>query len=274
MRNAIIALLLTLSGAAWAQQPNDPNPFHQRTREINEKHSQRPVDPDNTMFRRGLWFRMDLRTKMNEPYFILNRELPRTIIELVREGKIKPYYNDSLTRTMSLEEFEKRLIRPGTKKEGENPVLFEDEDEEVLASKGEPYRPRDIYILEFREDIIFDRLHSRMVQDIQAISFIIDANLSPKGVEINLGSFSYKELMAALKNDPRGIWFNRQNSAEHRTLEEAFNLRLMEATLVKYENARDEYIEDMQRMGGKRSLIEAEQQLMRLIEYESNLWSR
>jgi gliding motility associated protien GldN len=256
-----------LSGLAMGQ---NENPFHEKTREINQKHSQRPVDPDNSMFRKGLWFRMDLRTKMNEPYFINNRELTKTIIELVREGKIKPYFNDSLTRVMPLEEFEKRLIKPGTRVQ--NPDMFDDED--LPALTGDPYKPRDIFILEFKEDIIFDRLHSKMVKDIQALSFIIDGSLSAKGVESNIGSFSYKELMSALKTDPRGIWFNQQNSAEHRTIEEAFNLRLMEAFLVKYENARDEYIEDMQRMGGKRSLIEAEMRLMQLIEYESNLWSK
>ncbi len=260
-------IMLFVSGMVFGQ---NENPFHQRVRETNEKHSQRPVDPDHSMFRKGLWFRMDLRTKMNEPYFVMNRELPKTIIELVREGKLKPYYNDSLTRVMPLAEFEKRLIKPGTKVE--NPDIFDEDDE--IVSTGDPYRPREIYLLEFREDIIFDRLHSKMVKDIQAISFIIDASLSAKGVEGNLGSFSYKELMAALKSDPRGIWFNQQNSAEHRTIEEALNLRLMEAFLVKYENARDEYIEDMQRMTGKRSLIEAEQRLMQLIEYESNLWSK
>lgn len=273
--SSLLFLLLASLSTLQAQTPP--------TAQAQYPHSMHPVANENTMFRRTLWFRIDLRQKQNEPMFATNHELPRIIINAVREGKIKPFRNDSLQTRLSLAEFEERMIRPEAKKPDSaiNMELFEtggfeleDEEEKKPVTTRTKFRVGDMYLIEFKQDLVFDRVHSRMTNDIQAISIIIPASLNPKGVEINLGSFSYRELVEQVfRDNPQAIWYNPMNQAEHRTYEDAFDMWLFSAQLVKFANPQDATIEDMTAYNSKQSLIAAQKAWYKLIEFEALLWS-
>jgi hypothetical protein len=54
-------------------------------------------------------------------------------------------------------------------------------------------------------------------------------------------------------------------------LEEAFDLRLFNARVIKYDNAKDNMIVDIYE-DDRSALIAAQQYEHQLVEYESNLW--
>jgi gliding motility associated protien GldN len=267
---------LTLSAQRSAESDRSANP-----------NSLRPIRNADIMFKKSLWFRMDLREKINQPYFIPQAEFAKLFIDGVKEGLILPFQNDSLTGRMSKEEFLERLLIP----QQEEDVLaaeFNNEDswgkkKVAVAKQGDEFLPKQLYIIELREDLIFDKIRSRMVHDIQAIKIIIPGEQTPTGIDRELGSFSYKEFVEKLckpidpntgkkTDNPRATWYNTQNSAAHMNLADAFELRLFSAGLVKYENPKNSMIVDVYGVG-KKGLMAADQALMKLIEYEALLWS-
>jgi len=254
----------------------------------NDK-SVRPIRKEDQMFRKALWFRMDLREKMNQSFHVPNNEFSKLLINAVKKGVIQPYMNDSLQTRMPLEEFLENLRIPDIQPEDELTAEMNNDDvwggkKKTPKSKEQAeYFPQQLYLVEIREDLIFDRVRSRMYHDIQAITLIIPGEQTPTGIDKVLASFSYKELVDLLFKptdpntgrrieNPEAIWFNPHNSAAHLNLADAFDLRQFSAGLVKYENPKNQSIVDTYG-AGKRGLIAGEQALMKLIEYEALLWS-
>ena len=255
-------------------------------------HSLRPVREDDIMFRKTLWFRVDLRTKFNSAFFAQNHEISKVLIDAVKNGRIIPYMNDSLGNRMSIEEFNRRLtLSSNTEKVlsiesdswdnetwvSKKPLTHKKEKKQQAADKSseiDQYLPQQLYILELKEDLIFDKRESRMKHDLLAVKLIIPSEQNSLGIEKELASFSYKELIQnnVFRNNSNAIWYNSANQAEHRTLEEAFELALFRGHLVKYSNLQDNSIVDMY-TNKKRALQASEQMLHELMEYEYLLWS-
>ena len=255
--------------------------FAQIQTEVYNKHSVRPIKKDDQMFKRSIWWRIDLRQKINVGFFAENNEITRLIVNAVKKGVIKPFRDDSLNKRLPLQEFLERLQLPIVD-EIEELDNFDDDDlwEEEGNKKmidhvddPEEYLPRQLFVLELKEDRIFDKRRSRMYHDILAITIIIPGSQTLNGLNMVLASFSYKELVNDLfKNNPNAIWYNRQNAAEHRNLEHAFDLRLFNGLLVKFENPKDRTITDIYG-AGRKGLIKSEQTLHKMIEEEALLWS-
>ena len=68
------------------------------------------------------------------------------------------------------------------------------------------------------------------------------------------------------------IWFNPQNSAQHRNLADAFELRLFNARITKVSNPQNLEIMDIYSASQKEGLIKSMQIEQELIEFEHNLW--
>lgn len=243
-----------------------------------------PIRQDDQMFKKALWFRLDLRQKMNVGFFTENREITRVLIQAVKDGVIRPFKNDSLTTRLSYTEFMENLQIPNSG--GEEGIASSEEWDEndavwggdadadkATAPAADEYMPKQLYLLEIKEDLIFDKRRSRMYHDVLALSIVIPAEQTPTGIEKVMASFSYKELVHyVFRNNPNATWYNPQNSAEHHNLEDAFTLRLFSGILVKYENPKNNTLVDMYK-GGRKSVIMSDQILQKLMEYESNLWS-
>ncbi len=244
------------------------------------------------MFKKGLWFRMDLRSKINAPFYSEGKELPKIIIDAVREGKILPFKNDSLTTRISKNEFLKELKIPQADLEKQ---LFSAEDEinndwgddgdskknKVFNEGQYEYFPKQLFVVELKIDRVFDKRRSKMYNDIQAVTLIIPAEINPIGVDKVLGTFSYKELYenvfhsksdGKLVDNPEAIWFNPNNSASHQNLGDAFDLGMYDAILTKYENPKNDAIVDIYG-SGRKGLIHSKEAVYKLIEYEAMLWS-
>lgn len=272
----MLALLLIASGL-----------FAQSTEGQYNEWSVNAIRKDDQMFRKALWFRIDMREKQNVPFFADGNEITRLLIDAVKSGHIRPFKNDSLTTRMSLDEFEENLKIP--KDDGDDDFIdgekFDENDDvwtegdtksgkpkSVVVNTADEYLPKQLYVIEMKEDLIFDKRRSRMYEDMLAITIIIPGEQTAAGIDRELATFSYKELCEQVfANNPNALWHNPRNSAQSHNLKDAFTMHLWRGTLVKYENPKNGRIVDMY-SGGKAALMAAERAIAQLMEYEALLW--
>lgn len=259
--------------------------------------------PDyDIMYKKKLWRRMDLKEKQNRSFFAYNNEITKIIIEAVEAGVLFPYKNDSLKTRMSKEEFLENLKMPAyggdelteeekamgfTEDDGwgddgwgdEGDTGWGDEeggtDEEATeVASADYFFPNDISVLEIVEDWIFDKRRSRLFYDIQSIKLILPAEKFPEtGLQREVATFKYKDLEDLFRSMPEeALWFNPQNSAEHKNLADAFLLRLFSARLIKVANPEDSYISDIYNSSPKEGLIASQKIEQELLELEHELW--
>ena len=261
--------------------------------------------PDyDIMYKKRLWRRMDLKEKQNRSFFAYNNEITKIIIEAVDAGVLFPYKNDSLLTRMSKEEFLENLKMPAyggdQLSEEEKAMGFTDDDawgdddgwgddsgwgDEPASEEGKAdggtatasadyFFPSDVSVLEIMEDWVFDKRRSRLFYDIQSITMILPAEKFPEtGLQRQVATFKYKDLEELFRSMPEeALWFNPQNSAEHKNLADAFLLRLFSARLIKVANPEDSFIADIYNTSPKEGLIASQRIEQELLELEHELW--
>lgn len=275
------------------------------------ENSVKPIPKYEQFYKKRVWRRIDLKEKQNESFFAFNNEITRTIINGVKAGVLQPYDQpyDSVHNPMSLETFEKNLKLPG-EEGGEDDFGFGDDsgwgdtggdsgwgdtedsgwggDDSGWGETGDggegegedegleittEFLPSQITILELVEDVIFDKRRSTLYHDIQVIKMIIPGSEFETGVQKVVASFKYKDLARLFRSMPEeAIWFNRQNSAEHRNLADAFALRLFSSRILKVENPKDAYLSDIYNRYPKQGIMASQWMEIQLMEKEHHLW--
>ncbi len=76
--------------------------------------SARPIPESDIMYKVTNWRRMDLREKINQPFFSKNNEITKYLIDGMRAGLLKAYTNDSLTTELAVEGFNQNLKMENT----------------------------------------------------------------------------------------------------------------------------------------------------------------
>ena len=290
----ICLLAFVASSAVVAQEKSDNgiNPL-----------SLRPVHESNVMYKLTLWRRLDLNEKANQPLFARGTEITKHLIDGVKAGVLEPYDNDSVSTKITLEEFTKRLTKKfeggGLTKEEieagfgtEGSATKEDDGwgggsaatettsqksgntattEAAANAEGYELFAKDLYIIELKEDWIFDKQRSRQYFDIQTVTIKIPAELSNDGLEKELASFKYKELESYFRLNPNCIWYNAANTAQHKNLADAFELRLFNGRIIKKSNSLNKYLDQIYK-SPKEGLLKSQQLEYELLEWESNLW--
>jgi gliding motility associated protien GldN len=238
--------------------------------------SVRPVHVSDIMYKMSIWRRINFKEKCNEPFFPSGNELSGILMHAVRNGLLQAYEpnNDSVNRTMTKEKFFDAITEKA--ETGGEPVIdaFTGKPVEVAASAGTEMLPKELYLIELKEDLIFDKQRSRQYYDIQVLNMIIPSDKNLKGVEQPLASFRYKDLDKLFKTLPNAKWYNSANRAEDKKLSDAFDLRLFCSRIVKMSNPKDEPIESMSENAGnvKAGLIASQQSELELVEKENELW--
>lgn len=285
-----IVTALAAGQSAFAQEKSDKglNPL-----------SLRPVHESNVMFKTTLWRRVDLNEKINQPLFAKGAEITKHLIDGVKAGVLEAYQNDSLATKMTLEEFNTRLFKKFeggglSKEEIEAGFGSEQEDDgwggggaagadtsasssqssgttSASAAGGYEMFPGELYIIELKEDWIFDKQRSRQYADIQSITIMTPAENSADGLEKPLASFKYKELERYFRGNPNCIWYNAANVAQHKNLADAFELRLFHGKIVRKANPANKYLDQIYK-SPKEGLLKAQQLEYELMEFENNLW--
>lgn len=257
----------------------------QEEKSVANENSVYPIPYNNQMYKRTVWRRMDLKEKQNRPFFSTSNEITRIIIDAVSDGLIYPYEDDSLNKRMSKEQFFENLKLPTDEVDdfGAADAGFGDDsggwggdsgwgDEEEQAPSIQYYDATQLNIIRIQEDMIFDQVRSRLYWDIQSFEMIIPATEVATGIEKSVGVFKYKDLEKLFRSMPdRAIWYNRQNTAHHRNMADAFLLRLFSARVVKISNARNDWIQDIS-PDPRSALFKSQQEEYKLMEYEHNLW--
>lgn len=257
----------------------------------------RPINTSNQAKKYTLWRRIDLREKANSPFFAKDSEITKHIIDGVRAGVLEPFNNDSLATKITLEEFNKRMYRDfegGGLSQEEIDAGFGDDDEDdgwggggTVADNssqdgwGAPQTsgietgyyllPNDLYIIELKEDWVFDSQRSRAYYDVHVMSIKIPAELTPEGIEKDLASFRYKELESYFRLNPNCLWFNDENTAKHMNFSDAIELRLFDGRIVKTSDPRNRYLDQIYR-NPREALLKSQEWEYKIMEEESNLW--
>ena len=276
-KTLLSALIIFLVGFISADS------FAQEDKAIYNEMSVYPIPYTNQMFKRTVWRRMDLKEKQNRPFFSTSNEITRIIIDAVNNGLLYPYVDDSLNKRMSKEQFLENLKLPTDDPDdfGAADAGFGDSggwassgwgEEEQSGPSVQYYDATQLNIMRIKEDMIFDKVRSRLYWDILSFELIIPATEVATGIEKTVGVFAYKDLEKLFRSMPdRAIWYNRQNTAHHRNMADAFLLRLFNARVVKVSNPRNDWIQDVS-PDQRAALIQSQQEELRLIEYEHNLW--
>lgn len=279
----ILSLLVTLAFASVSlSQEMDDNGHN--------FYSVRPIRKADIMFKKTIWYSIDLREKQNEPFFAVNNQITKIIIDAVKAGVLRPFKNDSLNTRLTRDEFLENLKIPGADEglSAEDMAMgFGGGDDawgggddwgggaggaKAADAGSDEFFPKDIHLLEIKVDQIFDRKRSRMYNDIQSIKLTIPGDLYPTGIDKDLAVFSYKELVEnVFKDNPQAIWYNAQNSAENRNLSDAFDLMLFSGRIVKYNNPKNAMVVDLYGEG-EPALIKSLEYKFKLVDYEHEVW--
>ena len=278
--------------------------FGQETDQQYNPNSVDPIPKYEQLFKRRVWMRIDLKEKQNKGFFAKNGEVSKLIVNAVRSGELDEIYqNDSLTSTMTKDEFFKKLVAteatpldpwdPDAEYYEGDQVMYSNaaytclydgnvgitptgapNDWEVddTAGKDDIYFPSQISVLRLMEDRIFDKRRSRLYYDVQAIKIIVPGSETLNGVDNEVAVFKYKHLAKIFRNHPtEAVWFNTYNTAENKNFADAFILRLFHGVLVKVGNPDDLDIVDIY-TNRKEGIMAAEWLDLQLMEKEHNLW--
>jgi len=270
----------------------------------------KPIHESRIMYKKEMVRMIDLREKQNQPFFAQGREVSQVIIDAVKDGLIQAWKTDELSEgeKMTREEFLQKLIIPITEETysqeeldflesgdnednnsiedswqndffgGNNNDMFNDlsREETVTPQQTFYYQGKDLWQLEIKEERIFDKQRSIMIDDIQAITLIIPSDHPDniRGIEEAIASFSYKELVEKVfRNNPKAIWYNPYNDKEHKSLADAFELRLFSSYITKVSNPRNETLTDIHGGSPARGLKASLDLEYEMLEFEHNLWS-
>ncbi len=251
------------------------------------------VEEAQVMFRKMVWRRMDLKEKQNRPFFSLNGEISRLLIDAVDEGLITPYRSDSCINFMpdiifvsniSVEQEQNPFVGGGFNTGGfddapaDNQDQGTDSDEPRLLSI-----PEDLFsVLYIREEVIFDRNRSRMYNYIKSLTLALPrdagSQFNPGGFEKQIAHFDYNEVVALFRGPyaDKAIYYNNQNPGGHLNMSDAFELRLFSAPITKVSNDQDLDIRQIyadEMASDPMSVIVIQQKYeYDLMEYESELW--
>jgi gliding motility associated protien GldN len=244
------------------------------------KYSVRPVHESDIMYKKTIVRAIDLREKQNKPIFSKNKEITKLVIEAVERGDLKPYATDSLEegRQLTIEEFKENYKIPSDQAElteEEKQIALSNGDSSVLQSGGPNfYFPRDLYQMQIKEDLIFDKQRSRMYYDVHAVTILVpsDHPANIKGIELPVASFAYRDLCKILKDNPNAVWYNPQNDAQHHNIQDAFDLRLFSSYIIKVSNPDDAYLVDIYGGDQNKGIMASQWAAFELLEYEHNLW--
>lgn len=229
--------------------------------------SVRKIHVSDVMYRMQIWRVLDLREKCNQPFFAKDNQITKAIIDEVYAGRLNAYAKDSLTKLLTLDEFKEKIIDPTSAQV--------DADGNPIPNTGQPFMPNQLYVLKFRENLVFDKQRSRFYYDIQTITLFVPAEFNTiKGTETEVASFKYRDLVKVFRNMPTAKWYNSQNRAEDKKIADAMDLRLFCSRIIKISNPRDAMIEDMPEYNtsDKAILIASQKYEYDLVAKENEVW--
>ena len=250
-----------------------------------------PLRQADVMWSRKIWREIDLREKMNHPFYYPEndgvgsttgdrRSLIDVIYSAIKEGSITAYGNATVD-----DEFREPMTMDDIKKiGGAKEELIEVIDWDAVAEGADPEEAKTTRVNKIpfnrntvkkwrvKEEWFFDK--QRSVMDVRILGL---APLQEYRDEVNnqlLGTFS--PLFWVYFPEVREILINAEafnlvkNNAERRTYDDIFWKRMFGSTIVKEANVMDRKVNEY--MIGLDALLEAERIKSEIFNIEHDLW--
>jgi gliding motility associated protien GldN len=255
-----------------------------------EKHHEKKVQPyaplrqADVMWSRKIWREIDLRQKINHPFYYPDNDgeksitsdrksLIDVIYSAVKGGELTAYGNAVLDDEFRNEMTQEEFSSIGGAKE-ELLEVRDWESDDPFATKMEvnkvPFNRNQVKKWRLKEVWFFDK--QRSVMDVRIVGI---APLTDRNSEGDITG-SYNPLFWVYFNEARETLINAEvfnlvkNDAERRTYDDIFWKRMFSSTIVKEANVMDRNVNEY--MIGLDALLEAERIKTEIFNMEHDLW--
>ena len=260
------------------------------------------VPEEEKMYKNTIWREMNLKEKINTPYFSKDRQITGILVEAIKAGELQAYKPDNTLpatvheddgllvglERMSKDEFLEKIslekeepadawgaAEGGTSDGWDSAPAADDPFSQFTATDDSA--PTEIQVFDMtnlllEEDIFFDLVRSRMYNEIKTITI---RYMTPSGVYDPIVTLDYREVEKFFRANPdKAIWYNLQNSGQHRNMADAFLLKLYHAKIIKMTRNNPEGAQLIALYGGDPELVlyKSQELEFKLAEYESDLW--
>ena len=220
-----------------------------------------PVHRSDIMSRMRVWRNIDLNEKCNTPFFNMQSEITKYLLEAYRAGELMAFRDDSLIQEKPKEAVEKDLA----------------EIDPLDSNNNKYFKAKDLSFFEIKEDVIFDKQRSQTRFDILSLTMYVPSDATTRGFDIAVASFRYKDIERVLDARPEARWRNGYNNAEDRRFSDAFRLRLFCSRIIRIskDNPSNNSISALPSISGggpRAELLAAQQFEYDLVSQENELY--
>jgi len=278
MRNSLVPLLMLVWGASFAQPASSvPNVLDNTY--VRENVPNRRVIPyaflreADVIWSRRIWRIMDLKEKMNLPYFYpaspnaSRKSLWDILYASIKSGELTVY-------EFNLFDIDHTFMEPMTKSKADSslnkPIRVTDEQGNS-STQYQPYTSGDLSQYELKEDWFFDK--QRSVLDVRILGICVvrkqfDDNGTEQPGTVPMFWMYFPQVRPLFS---KAEVFNDKNDAERRTYEDMFWKRQFSSYIVQESNVYNRKVSDYLK-NTLDALLEGESIKNNIATLENDMW--